>query len=169
MQIGRIGSAPLLVLLSLVALAGNGCSSLPQMGMPDLTALMPTTTKKAPPKQVVSLGKCTVEFRDASGELAGTSQLDVGSETIVSEVMHRSQAFKRYNRVVAYLDRELPNGQRHRMDVHVDKTKRKPEPHEDYHVRPGDKLVIIDDPRTVLDDMLTQASGGMLGRAAPKR
>lgn len=168
MQTGRIRLVLLPALLSLVAFAGNGCSSLPQVGMPDLTALM-SPGKKAPPRQVVSLGKCTVEFRDANGTMEGSTQLDVGSETVVSELLHRSGAFRRYNRVVAHLDRELPNGgQRHQMDIHVDKTKRRPEPHEDYHVRPGDKLVVIEDPRNLLDDMLNHASAGMLGRNPPQ-
>jgi hypothetical protein len=167
MQMGSIRSASLLALLSLGLLAGSGCTSLPQMGMPDLSALMPSTTK-TPPKQVVSLGKCTVEFRDSNGELAGTSQLDVGEETVVTELLHRSRAFSRYNRVLVHLDRKTPNGPPCRMDVHVDKTKRRAVEHEDYHIRPGDKLVVHEDPRTILDDMMSQATNGMLGRAAPK-
>lgn len=151
-------------------LLGTGCTALPQIGMPDLSAFMPPSKEaKKDPRMVQSLGKCTVEFQDADGTPKGSSEWDVGEETIVSEILRRSGTFRRYNRVMVDLHRKLPNGQRHRMEITVDKVKQRPEPHEDYHVRPGDKLIVTHDPRNILDDMLNQASGGLIGRGAPRR
>lgn len=132
--------------LFFLALASSGCHMV-SMGPPP-------TALSAAASQSAERNTCTVEFRTSGGKVEGSKQIEVSDESHVQEMLSKSGAFKKYSRLNVELVRTTPKGNPHTMSVTVDSAKRRVEPQFDYHVRAGDKLVIIEDPTTALDDVL---------------
>jgi hypothetical protein len=126
-------------LLVLLAAALAGCAS----------PLWKTAPKAA---ALPSLGQCTVEMRDSDGS-AKLKQVDVDANSTVAQVLAKSGGNKKFNRFQAELCRQLPNGKWHKMQVPVDPVKDKIDFAHDYHVQPGDMLVVKEDTSDMIDDM----------------
>lgn len=80
--------------------------------------------------------------------------VNLDQETHVNDLLAKTRASDRFRRIDLQLIRTSPNGQKHRMGVAFDGGKRKVKPEADYFVRPGDVLVVTEDPTTIIDDLL---------------
>jgi hypothetical protein len=108
----------------------------------------------------------TVEFH-ASDARPQRLKLPLQEVTYIQGALEQSGALQRFARMKIHLYRRLPNriGE-HKLDIAFDRGKRRVEPSFDYAIRPGDRLVIIEDTSTALDDML-ESVAGPLGRLLP--
>ena len=106
-------------------------------------------------------------FRD--GGMPG----DAVSEQVVrtlSGTMHVQQAleqtggFKKFRRIDVELVRPLPNGGFHKIACDYDRSTKHITPEFDYALLPGDRIVVKEDPSTIVDDMLTSALGPIGGK-----
>jgi hypothetical protein len=132
--------------LVLALLAGSGCSAM-KWGADKEVA------DKGPPP-----GTCTVDFRPAK-KSPQVGNVEITSDATVQQVLDRSKAFGKFSRMKVELFRQLPNGAWHRMVVEHDRGTKKVDPMHDYHVRPGDRVVITEDTTDVIDDMLSENMG----------
>ena len=83
----------------------------------------------------------------------------------MQQVLVRSGALQKFGCMDIELVRKLPNGADHRMTVDFDRGSRRVEAGTDYQVRPDDRLVVREDPSTILDDMLENALGPWVGKS----
>lgn len=75
--------------------------------------------------------------------------------TYVAQVLKKSRAVRRFGRVNIELWRPLPNGAgHHKLDVQFNRKQREIPPRFDYAIHPDDRLLIIEDTSTILDDVL---------------
>ena len=133
-------------ILMLAGLALCGCA-MPNFGKPAATK-----TDGPPPAQ------CTVEFKPVKGA-SSTTQVEIPADASVQQVVALSGAARKYSRAKLDLYRQLPNGQWHNMGVKYDVTSRRVDPLHDYHVQPGDRLVVSEDSSDMFDDMLKSSLG----------
>ena len=80
--------------------------------------------------------------------------VNLEQETHIHDLLAKTRASDRFRRVDLQLIRTAPNGQKHRMGVAFDRGQRKVKPESDYFVRPGDVLIVTEDPTTFIDDLL---------------
>jgi hypothetical protein len=114
-----------------------------------------------------ALGECQVELTSSSSKTT-VVKVPVGADATVQKVLEQSGALRKFSRVELVLARALPDGNWHRMDVDYDRRQRLVQSETDYHVRPGDRLLVKEDPSTILDDML-EASLGSVGSNLGKK
>jgi hypothetical protein len=80
--------------------------------------------------------------------------------TYVGQVLEESNALKRFGRVTIELWRPLPNGAGyHKLGIPFDRKQKAVPPGYDYAIHADDRLVIIEDTSTLLDDMLGSITG----------
>ncbi len=138
-------------LLALVACGLSGCST--------ITTFRDDTPQAAPPSG--SVAQCTIDLRPRSGK-PKVSNYTLEEQATVSQVLTKSGASKRYSNYEVELYRQTPQGQWHKMAVEVDGRGRVGPMH-DYHIRPGDRLVVREDSSDPLENMLNTASSGLIG------
>ncbi|MBP87148.1 MAG: hypothetical protein CMJ64_10590 [Planctomycetaceae bacterium] len=136
----------------------SGCASLGG-SVGDLFGPEPEISKSdvPPPKGVPSF---VVELRPEN-KPAEPHKLPLMDEaTYVAQVVEKSRAIKRFGRVKIELWRPRPDGAgHHKLDVPFDRKGGAIPPGYDYAIRPNDRLVIIEDASTILDDMLDSVTG----------
>jgi hypothetical protein len=114
-----------------------------------------------------SLGECQVEFQSSSSKTTSKA-IDVYEDSTVQNVLERSGAFKKFGRMEIELARALPNGAWHKMKIDYNVRADQVESSTDYHVQPGDRLLVKEDPSTFIDDML-ESSLGPIGKGLTTR
>ena len=68
--------------------------------------------------------------------------------------------FERFRRIKLQLVRAAPRGRSiHKLDVAWDRGKKRVPPSHDYAIHPNDRLMVIEDTSTVIDDMLARLTG----------
>lgn len=102
--------------------------------------------------------QCVVELKPVSGK-SKVGQVAIGDDATVQQVLHTSGADRKYSRVKLDLYRQLPTGEWHKMPVEYDVGKKRIDPLHDYHVQPGDRLIVSEDASDGLDDMLRDKVG----------
>jgi hypothetical protein len=141
--------------IAVASLASVGCSM-----------MTPSSQREAQKQAASSSGpsatQCTVDFRPA-GKSPDVGNIDIPAEATVQQVLDKAQASKRFSRMNIELYRQLPNGAWHKMVVEYDRASKKVDSMHDYHVRPGDRLVIIEDTTDVFDDMMSSTIGPLGG------
>jgi len=138
-----LGWIPVLAAFSLA-----GCA-MPNFGK------QPVKADGPPPPQ------CTVEYKPVSGK-PSAANVNLTENDTVSQVVKRVGADRKYSRMKISLQRQLPSGQWHNMDVKTQGSKF--DALHDYHVQAGDRVVVSEDSSDLFDDMMT-SSLGSLGRS----
>lgn len=132
--------------LCLALLAASGCS----------------TFKWGAAKEVAPSGpppeSCVVEFRAAKKE-PKAGNLVIPSDATVQHVLDKSGAVKKFSRMNVELYRKDESGAWQKMRVVYDWGSKKVDPLHDYHVRSGDRVVVTEDTRNALDDMMSDNMG----------
>jgi len=140
-------------ILVLMSIASTGCSALKWGKAKEIAPVEP-------------MCQCTVDFRPAKKK-PQVGEIEIPESATVQSVLDKSGAFRKFARMDVELYRQLPNGGWHKMDVEYDRGSKKVDPTTDYHVRAGDRVVITEDTRDILDDMM-QSNLGPLGGAFGK-
>ena len=136
----RLGWIPLLAAFSLV-----GCA-MPNFGK------QPVKTDGPPPPQ------CTVEYKPVSGK-PSAANVNLAENDTVAQVVKRVGAERKYSRMKVALQRQLPSGQWHNMDIKIEGNRI--DPLHDYHVQAGDRVVVSEDPSDMFDDMMKAGLGSI--------
>ena len=63
----------------------------------------------------------------------------------------------KFRRMDLELYRPLPNGGWHKMRLEYDRGNKQVPPEFDYSLLPGDRVIVTEDPRTIVDDILERA------------
>jgi hypothetical protein len=131
---------------TLALLGATGCSTL-------AVNQASTQAANADAKEALAVDKKTpsfsVQFKTDGGRVVHAKQIPIEGEVFIQEALDKSGAFKRFRRLSI-----TPQGAPHRMTVAHDRIKHRVEPQCNYHIHPGDTVVITEDKRTVLDDMM---------------
>ncbi|MCU0878634.1 MAG: hypothetical protein MUF06_12685 [Pirellulaceae bacterium] len=150
--------------LGVLVAAGSqfGCSMFREELSPHLTAeVNPTGVEDgklaAPPANFM------VEVQTAKGKSEAKEQPLAGHLTI-QQALVETKANKRFDRFTLELVRPLPDGRRHRMTVDYDRTNKCVDPAFDYAILPGDRIIVVEDTTTMIDDMLDRAMKPFGGR-----
>ena len=149
------------MMLALLALAGgSGCSMLKPSISDDPRAEV--VTEGGGPAGPVS--KYSVELHPESGQPTRVTRTLTGPIT-AQQALKETEALKKFRRSNIELHRPLANGAVHRMIVEYDRTAKMVAPEFDYSLQSGDRLIVKEDPSTVIDDVLDQT----LGQYNPKK
>jgi hypothetical protein len=147
--------------LAMAASLATGCSMFQPRLSPELNAQVTPhgveDGKLAPPP-----GNFTVEVQPAGGKPVAKEQPLVGPLT-VQEALEHTKANKRFSKFNLELHRPLPDGRMHRMVVQYDRQKKLVDPEFDYTILAGDRLIVVQDTTSMLDealDMITLPFGG---------
>lgn len=103
-------------------------------------------------------GQCAVELKSASGSTK-VGHLDLPPDATVQSVLEKTKAHRKFSRVTIDLQRKLPSGEWHKMPVEYDPAEKMVDPLHDYHVQPGDRLVVSEDTSSGLDDLMKDQKG----------
>jgi hypothetical protein len=145
--------------------AAIGCNTL---GVNSASPLANTVEGRAGSKSETENNSYSVQFQTTNGK-PQVKSLPVEGEMFVQDALEKSGAYRTYHRFNVDLVRMTPQGTPHRMTVTVDRSKRKVEPQCNYHVRPGDKLIVVEDTTTVVDDMLQSLGGPFSSKSKAPR
>jgi hypothetical protein len=103
-------------------------------------------------------GQCSVELK-AAGGATKVGHLDLAPDATVQSVLEKTKANSKYSRATVELYRKLPSGEWHKMPVEYDSGAKKVDPLHDYHVQPGDRVVVSEDTTSGLEDLFTEQKG----------
>jgi hypothetical protein len=103
-------------------------------------------------------GQCSVELKSASGKVQ-VGHLDLAPEATVQSVLEKTKANRKYSRSTVELQRKLPSGEWHKMGVDYDSGTKRIDPLHDYHVQPGDRVIVTEDTSSGLDDLMKEQTG----------
>ncbi|MBC8355007.1 MAG: hypothetical protein H8E66_23765 [Planctomycetes bacterium] len=152
-----------LLFISLGCLATTGCTTLtPSLGeifavSGDQAAQRSkspefASSELAPPPDVPSF---VVEMRGANNESQKFKRPLTDDATYVQGVLTQSNARKHFGRVKIELWRPRPDGHGyHKINIQYDRKAKMVLPEFDYAIHEGDRLIFMEDDRSVLDDML---------------
>jgi hypothetical protein len=107
-------------------------------------------------------GNFTVEVQPEGGEPVAKEQPLVGHLT-VQQALEHTRADKKFKKFKLELHRPLPDGRWHKLVVKYDRDQKHVEPDFDYAIQSGDRLIVMQDTTTILDealDALTLPFGG---------
>ncbi|MCI0357893.1 MAG: hypothetical protein L0211_05315 [Planctomycetaceae bacterium] len=143
-------------LLALAACFSTGCALFQPKPTTELTAqVKPNGVEdgkvEAPP------GNFTVEVRPAKGKPIAKEQPLAGPLS-VQEALEHTKANKKFKRFNLQLHRPLPDGRVHSMILQYDRAAKMVDPEYDYSIQSGDRVIVIEDTTTMLDDFMKQMS-----------
>jgi hypothetical protein len=150
-----------LVVVALASLSGSlGCASLAPQESPKLTAEV--VPGQAAGQPAFGASTYTVELRTSGGQ-SQTKQQELTGPLRVQEALEGTKADKKFKRFFVALDRPLPDGRAHHMELTYDRGIKRLEPEYDYAILPGDRIVVTEDKSTVLDDLMERINGPLGG------
>jgi hypothetical protein len=140
-----------LTVLGIVAIASGlvGCSILQEKVAPKLSAEV--TAGPAPAGK--AQGKFIVEMHPEKGKPQAVER-DLTEQIHVQAALDQTGATKKWERVEIHMFRPLPNGGWHKMALEFDRDTRRVPPEFDYAVLPGDRIVVTEDTRGFIDDIM---------------
>lgn len=142
--------------LALAACCTSGCAMFAPKAKTDLAAeVKPDGVEDGKPDPVP--GQFTVEVRPVKGQPI-TKQQPLAGPLTVQEALVHTKANKKFKRFNLELHRPLPDGRIHAMVLEYDRTVKHVDPEYDYSIQPGDKVIVVEDPKTMFDDFLQQLS-----------
>lgn len=103
-------------------------------------------------------GQCSVELKSASGKVE-VGHLDLAADATVQSVLEKTKANRKYSRATVELQRKLPSGEWHKMSVEYDPGTKRVDPLHDYHVQPGDRVVVKEDTTSGIEDLMKDQKG----------
>jgi hypothetical protein len=153
-----------LTMLGVVAIVGSlsGCAALEEQPTPKLGAQLALGNAPAAPA-----GKYVVEIRPEKGKPQHVER-PLSGPTYVQNALVESGAIKRFGRMHVQLQRPLPAGGWHVMELEFDRELKRIAPEYDYALLPGDRVVVTEDTTTVWDDVMVRALKP-LGIQPPKK
>jgi hypothetical protein len=157
----RMDSQCWLAAVILACVLSTGCSIFQPKVSPELTAKVTPNGvedgKVDPPP-----GNFTVEVRPNKGEPIAKEQ-PLAEPLTVQTALENTKANKKFRKFTLELHRPLPDGRVHSMVLQYDRTAKHVDPEFDYAVLPGDRILVIEDTSTMLDefmDNVTMPFGG---------
>jgi hypothetical protein len=140
-----------------------GCSMFKEHTEPKLTAeVTPGSAPAAKPA-----ASYIVEIRPENGKLQSVEK-PLTDQTYIQTALDQTGASKKFKRASIEVFRPLPAGGWHKMNLELDKDTHRVPPEFDYAVLPGDRIVVIEDSETILDDIMHRAFTP-LGITPPKK
>lgn len=140
-----------------------GCSMFKEQARPKLSAeVTPGPQPEGPPA-----AKYIVEIRPEKGKPQAVEK-QLTEPTHVQTAMEQTGAFKKFDRSMISIYRPLPSGGWHKMDLEFDKENHRVPPEYDYAILAGDRIIVTEDPRNVMDDVMERALKP-LGISPPKK
>ncbi len=138
-------------LLAVLAISSGlvGCSAFREKVSPQLQSEL--TPPNGPVVQPAA--KYVVEIRPADGKPQSVEK-DLTDPMHVQTALEKTGALDKYRRMDLELYRPLPNGGWHKMRLEFDRAQRQVPPEFDYSLLPGDRIIVTEDPRTIVDDVL---------------
>jgi hypothetical protein len=141
----------------------TGCSTFtPFSGALFATKEVPAAAPEEPQ------GKVVIELRGA-GKQPKAGEMPLAGNMYVHDAIKYSRASRKFRRMDVVVYRVMPNGNRHRLQSQYDYAKNEVVPEFDYALMPGDYVVLEEDTKTIVDDMLTAAAGPLASRWAGRR
>jgi hypothetical protein len=143
-----------LTIVSMAAVMAGlvGCSMFQEQVKPQLSAeVTPGPAPDAPPT-----AKYFVEIRPESGK-AKSVEKPLTEPIHVQTAIEQTGAAKKFARAEIALFRPLPSGGWHKMTLEYDRESHSIPPEYDYAVLPGDRIVVVEDSTTVIDDVMQRA------------
>jgi len=140
-----------LTVLAVLAISSGlvGCSAFQERPTPQLNSQL--TPPDGPVVQPAA--KYVVEIRSAKGKSQAVEK-DLTEPIHVQAALEKTGAHKKYRRMDVELYRPLPNGGWHKMQLEFDRANKQVPPEYDYSLLPGDRVIVTEDPRTIIDDTL---------------
>jgi hypothetical protein len=154
-----------LTVLALSAILSGlvGCSMFKEQATPKLSAeVTPGPTPDGPPA-----AKYVVEIRPETGKPKAVEK-QLTEPIHVQTAMEQTGALKKFDRSMISIYRQLPNGGVHKMDLEFDREQKRIAPEYDYAILPGDRIIVTEDPRNMMDDVMERALKP-LGISPPKK
>ncbi len=142
----------LITALALLAGLSTGCSMFQPRISPQLNAQV-TPQGVEDGKVTPPPGNFTVEVQPTKGNPVAKEQPLVGPLT-VQEALEHTKANKRFAKFNLELHRPLPDGRMHKMVLKYDRQKKLVDPEFDYTILSGDRLIVVQDTTTILDEAL---------------
>lgn len=140
----------LFLALGCLILSGTGCMSVPLAGNRSLLdgEKLAEAAAKGETYQLV-IQPHTGQPKVIEKPLSGTKHLQ--------EILTENKAFRQFGRTEFELQRRLANGGYHRMKVEHSINTRRVDPEYDYVLHPGDRVIVKEDPSSVIDDLFDTA------------
>lgn len=149
---------------SLLGLAGScliaaGCQSL----VLETATRDPGLEKALTAQPPEHLGTLSVEYYPVGGT-AERAHYELKQVTYIQSALEQTGALDRFRREKIYLYRK-PSGQSlyTKLSVPMEAGKGRVPPSSDYALRDGDRLVIVEDPSDVFDDLIGNLNSGFVG------
>ncbi len=141
-----------LLTVTLLVAAFTGCSMFQPRPEPQLHAEVTPhgveDGKLQPPP-----GNFTVQIQPEGGQPVAKEQPLVGHLTM-QQALENTRADKKFKKFKLSLHRPLPDGRWHKMVVRYDRDQKHVDPEFDYTVQSGDRLIVVEDTTTILDEAL---------------
>ena len=147
--------------LAALCSTSTGCSFFRPKVSPELTATV-TPNGVEDGKVEAPPANFTVEVRPAKGEPIAKEQPLAGPLT-VQEALEHTKANKKYRKFKLELHRPLPDGRVHSMVLQYDRKAKHVDPEFDYAILPGDRVIVLEDTTTMLDEFLDAVSAPLGG------
>jgi hypothetical protein len=129
-----------------------GCSMFKEQATPKLSA----EVTPGPQLEGTPAAKYVVEIRPEKGK-AKSVEKPLSDQVQVQTALEQTGALKKFDRALISVYRPLPSGGWHKMDLEFDHQNHRVPPEYDYAVLPGDRIVVTEDPRNMLDDVMERA------------
>jgi len=143
-----------LTVLAWLAIASGlvGCSVFKDQTQPKLAAEVQPGGAHPP----APVGKYSVEIRSEKGKPQSVEK-EMTEPLHVQTALEQTGAAKKFPRAFIELYRPLPNGGWHKMELEFDRENHRVPPEFDYAVLPGDRIVVIEDATSLIDDFMVRA------------
>ncbi len=126
-----------------------GCSMFKERPTPQLGAeVTPGPQPDGPPA-----AKFVIEVRPEKGKSKSVEK-QLTEPIHIQAALEQSGALKKFKRSEIVVYRPLPSGGWHKMNLEYDKENNRVPPEYDYAVLAGDRIVVTEDPRNMLDDAM---------------
>jgi hypothetical protein len=135
-----------------VAVCGAGCTSPGMRGLGNLLG------NDEPPAAADPSSTYQVLFVPHEGKTEQV-QRTLSGQMHVQDAIEQTGAAKKFRRIDVELVRPLPSGGFHRIPCEYDRSAERITPEFDYALLPGDRILVKEDPATIVDDMLNTALG----------
>jgi hypothetical protein len=120
------------------------------------------TSNSQKPQTAPGPGQCAVELKAAGGKVQ-VGHLDLAPDATVQSVLEKTKANRKFSRATVALQRKLDSGEWHKMDVQYDPGAQRVDPLHDYHVQPGDRVVVTEDTTSGIEDLMKDQMGPFSG------
>jgi hypothetical protein len=142
-----------LTLLALLAVGCGlvGCSAFKEQISPEVKSQL---TAGGP--NVQPAAKYVVEIRPEKGKPQAVEK-DLTDPIHVQTALEKTGALGKFRRMELELYRPLPSGGWHKMRLEYDRSNKQVPPEFDYALLPGDRVIVTEDPRTIIDDIMARA------------